>query len=176
MRYFLRELEHTDLSTIRAWRNHPEISDYMFVQREVTQKEHLSWFHANRENELKSLSVFENENGIQGFLQLEKKSKKNNVYEWGFYIKPEATSGLGTTMASLAFEKVFVEMKGMKLFGKVLSFNLPSIQFHHKLGFSQEGLLRRHHFLKDQFYDVYCFGLLKSEWLENQIGLCHDEG
>lgn len=166
MNGLLREIKEADLPTIRAWRNHQEINRYMFSQHEVTEHEHLAWFEGSKEDELRSLFVYENENGLQGFLQLKKSSKESNVYEWGFYINPEADHGLGTKMADLAFNKVFVELKGSKLFGEVLSFNLPSIRFHQKLGFYQEGLLRKHHFLKDRYHDVYCFGLLKSEFLE----------
>ncbi|HIF88532.1 MAG TPA: UDP-4-amino-4,6-dideoxy-N-acetyl-beta-L-altrosamine N-acetyltransferase [Candidatus Thioglobus sp.] len=166
MSEFLRKIELSDLPTIRDWRNHQAINRYMFTQHEVTKKEHLAWFEASRENKLCSLFVYESESGIQGFLQLEKKSKESCVYEWGFYISPEAARGLGTKMAKLAFNKVFVDLSGSKLFGEVLSFNLPSIRFHQKLGFYQEGLLRQHHLVNGQYHDVYCFGLLESEWLE----------
>jgi RimJ/RimL family protein N-acetyltransferase len=57
-------------------------------------------------------------------------------------------------------------MNGKKLFGEVLAFNKPSIKLHQKLGFSQEGVLREHYFLNDEYHDVYCFGMLKSEWLK----------
>lgn len=166
MKALLREIKLTDLPTIRSWRNHPDINRYMFSQHEITQGEHCAWFEANQDNPLRDLSVFEENDEIKGFLQLQKKSQQSEVYEWGFYISPDAVRGTGTKMAKLALKKIFLEMNGAKVYAEALSFNLPSIKLHQKLGFSQEGLLRQHHFLNQQYYDVYCFGLLKSEWQE----------
>jgi len=161
----LRDVQRADLAIIRGWRNHPDINRFMFTQHEVTTSEHLSWFESSISNKLRSLFVYEIDGSIQGFLQLEKKSKESGVYDWGFYINPDAKRGLGTKMARLAFDKLFIEMGAVKLFAEVLSFNEPSIRFHNKLGFKQEGILRRQHFLKGQYHDVYCFGLVKSDGL-----------
>ncbi|MCF6251012.1 MAG: UDP-4-amino-4,6-dideoxy-N-acetyl-beta-L-altrosamine N-acetyltransferase [Methylococcaceae bacterium] len=168
----LRDIKLADLSIIRSWRNHTEINRYMFSQHEINQEEHLAWFEMSQQNTLRTLNVYEENGDIKGFLQLQKKSQESNVYEWGFYICPEAIRGIGTKMAKLALKKIFIDMRGSKVFGEVLAFNLPSIKLHQKLGFYQEGLLRQHHYLNDQYYDVHCFGLLKSEWLkmpENKI-------
>lgn len=171
----LRSLELTDLPVVRVWRNHPEVNRYMFNQHKVTEKEHLAWFVSAQKNELRSLFVYEDGCEIKGFVQLEKKSEISNVLEWGFYVNPEAARGLGTKMASLALNKVFLEMNGSKLFGEVLSFNESSISFHQKLGFHQEGMLRGHHRLNGKNYDVFCFGLLKSEWLKKIKQINSDE-
>jgi len=162
----LRDIKVEDLPVIRSWRNHPEINKYMFSQDEINQEEHLAWFDATEQNELRLLNVYEEAGKIKGFLQLQKTSQESDVYEWGFYISPEAAKGTGSKMALLALNKIFVEMKGKKVFGHVLAFNLPSIKLHKKFGFYQEGVLRQQHFLNEQYYDVYCFGLLKSEWLK----------
>ena len=164
----LRVVEEKDLAVIRRWRNHPSINHYMFTQTKVTESDHLTWFLESREDPFKFLFVYQEAGDTKGFLQLQKQSEDSDVYEWGFYTSPNATAGLGTRMANLLFDKLFMEMNASKLFGEVLSFNQPSIRFHKKLGFSQEGLLRAHHCLKDQSHDVYCFGLLKSEYLINR--------
>ncbi len=162
----LRGVELTDLPSIRNWRNHPDINHYMFSQHEITEDEHYAWFEASHISLLRTLSVYEENGEIKGFLQLQKKSQESDVYEWGFYISPDAVRGTGTKMARLALNKIFIEMSGAKAYAEVLSFNIPSIKLHQKLGFYQEGLLRQHHFLNKQYNDVHCFGLLKSEWQE----------
>ncbi len=165
----LRNLERDDLPVIRCWRNHPDINRYMFSQHEIKEKEHCAWFEASQKNSLRALSVYEEEDGIKGFLQLQQKAQDSGVYEWGFYTSPSAERGTGVKLGELAFHNVFVEMAGTKLVGEVLSFNLPSINFHKKLGFLQEGVLRQQHLLNGQYYDVICFGLLKAEWLNRQV-------
>jgi len=166
MNRVLRELKINDLPMIREWRNNSEINKYMFSQYIIKEKEHIEWFEENQKNSLKFLNVYEENEIIKGFLQIQKKSFESAVYEWGFYISPEATRGTGTKMAKLALDKIFIEFQGNKVLGEVFSFNLPSLNLHKKLGFYQEGLLRQQHFLNGDYYDIYCFGLLKSEWLE----------
>ncbi|PCI21435.1 MAG: UDP-4-amino-4,6-dideoxy-N-acetyl-beta-L-altrosamine N-acetyltransferase [Piscirickettsiaceae bacterium] len=161
---FPRDMKLSDLTIIREWRNDPEINHYMFSQHKITQVEHQLWFERSQNNPLLHLNVYVENQGVKGFVQLQNKSPEDKVYEWGFYMSPTATSGTGTKMAKLILNKVFEEMNGKKLFGEVLAFNNPSIRFHQKLGFSQEGVLREHVFLNDEYHDVYCFGILKSEW------------
>jgi ribosomal-protein-alanine N-acetyltransferase len=36
-----------------------------------------------------------------------------------------------------------------------------------KLGFQKEGILREHGYWKGQFWDQYCFSLLKRDWMKN---------
>ena len=160
----LRNLTANDLATIRQWRNHPEINRYMFAQHKISEQEHLLWFEAVLQDPLKYLMVYEEEGDTKGFIQLEKKSDLSNVYEWGFYAAPEAVAGTGSRMTKAVLHKAFSEMGAIKIFAEVLGFNHPSIKLHRKLGFVQEGVLRRQHSIMGEYYDVYCFGLLKPEW------------
>lgn len=164
MKACLRALQIEDLAQVRQWRNHPEINRFMFSQHEIQAEEHQKWFEASQTNLLRALYVYEEDGLIKGFVQLQKKSQDSAVFEWGFYIDPQAKKGTGTKMAYLTLKKVFTELAGDKVFGEVLSYNYPSIKFHQKLGFLQEGLLRNQHLLNGQYYDVHCFGLLKDEW------------
>ncbi len=137
----------------------------MFSQDEIKEAEHIMWFDEVKHNCLKTISIYEEAGTVKGFMQLQQKLQDSKVYEWGFYISPDAIRGTGTKMAKLALKKVFNELKGEKIFAEVLEFNEPSIKLHKKLGFYREGILRQQHFLNNNYYDVHCFGLLKTEWL-----------
>lgn len=165
---FLRKMKESDLRLVRDWRNAPEVNRYMFSQHEITQKEHQNWFDISQNNPMLHLNVYEENGVIKGFLQLQNKVPEANVYEWGFYISPDAPRGTGANMTKLALKKVFEDMRGKKLFAKVLAFNERSKSLHEKLGFAQEGVLREQHYLNGKYYDVYCFGMLKPQWLELQ--------
>jgi len=167
MSELIRELSIDDLPSIREWRNSPEINKYMFSQHEITQQEHLAWFEATQQNELRHLFAFEENNELKGFLQLQQKSSECQVFEWGFYISPQAVKGTGTRMSILAMSLAFSQLGAVKLYAEVLGFNQASIRLHQKLGFIEEGLLRKQHFLNSQYHDVYCFGMLKEEWQQS---------
>jgi RimJ/RimL family protein N-acetyltransferase len=46
----------------------------------------------------------------------------------------------------------------------VWSFNEPSLAFHRKLGFTEEGRLRDHEFFAGRHHDVVLFGMTAPEF------------
>lgn len=179
MNELLRALSKDDLAVIRKWRNDPEINKFMFSQHEILEVEHLAWYQASQNNPLRQLFAYEEQDEMQGFLQLQQKAADSQVYEWGFYISPQAVRGTGSRMAKSAMLTVFSKLKANKLYGEVLAFNRPSLKLHEKLGFTEEGVLRQQHFLNNQYHDVHCFGMLKQEWqqMNNKMSLqCSVEG
>ncbi len=163
----LRALELDDLTRVRAWRNHPNVSAFMCSQHVISEQEHQAWFEKNRDNPLKLLFLYEVSGEAMGFVQFDKKSIESDVYEWGFYINPDAPKGTGFQLTSLALNFAFQTLKAHKVAAEVLEFNSASIQLHVRLGFAQEGVLKKHHFLNNHHCDVHCFGLLQSECKEN---------
>jgi len=119
----LRPLKREDLLTILAWRNHPDINQYMFSQHKIRVEEHLAWFDANSRLPLMHFWLYLENNKPQGFIQLQQKSVESSVFEWGFYVNPEALSGTGTRMLRLGLKKTFIELQANRVFGEVLDFN-----------------------------------------------------
>lgn len=167
MRQLIRFLEERDLAQVRKWRNHQKINQFMFSQNFINEEEHLRWFNQNSNSSRKNLFIYEEDESVMGFMQLQQRVMGSGVFEWGFYINPNAQKGTGSRMATLTLEKIFNEFEGRKVYAKVLDYNLPSIKLHLKLKFRCEGVLRKHHFMNDEYYDVHCFGLLREEWFES---------
>jgi UDP-4-amino-4,6-dideoxy-N-acetyl-beta-L-altrosamine N-acetyltransferase len=164
----LRLLNEFDLPTIRDWRNHPKISRFMFSQRLIAEDEHQRWFENCLRNPAKQLFIYEVNGLKQGFMQFQERLAGSGVLEWGFYISPHAEKGVGTSMAALALDKAFGELTAIKVYGEVLEYNVPSIKLHERMQFKLEGVLRQHHLLNDHYFDICCFGLLKSEWIKSK--------
>ncbi len=162
-------LTKTDLEIVRRWRNDSDIRKYMFSQNLIGSEEHLDWFKDQQGNNLRNVLLYKIDNKNVGFMQLDKLDESGDVYEWGFYVDPSAQKGSGTKMAQSVLAYVFKTLKAHKIIGKVLGFNTPSIKFHKKVGFQLEGILHGHVFIKKRYQDIYCFGLLYSDW-KNQKG------
>jgi UDP-4-amino-4,6-dideoxy-N-acetyl-beta-L-altrosamine N-acetyltransferase len=163
----LRVLELTDLAQVRAWRNHPKVNAFMCSQHDFSEQEHHTWFEESQDNPLKFLYVYESLGEALGFVQLDKKSIDSDVYEWGFYITPDAPKGTGFQLTSVALDFAFKTLKAHKIMAEVLAFNQASIQLHLRLGFALEGVLKKHYFLNNHYYDVHCFGLLHDDVKED---------
>ncbi|VAW44220.1 hypothetical protein MNBD_GAMMA04-235 [hydrothermal vent metagenome] len=169
MNILLRLMTPQDLPMVRAWRNHSKVNVFMCSQQFISAEAHQAWFEKMQQDALRYLYLYEEESVAMGFVQFQQKSLESAVYEWGFYLNPEAPKGTGFRLTSQALHQAFEVLKAHKVCGEVLGFNQASIQLHKRLGFKQEGLLEQQHFLNHQYHDVHCFGLLHHEF-NPQVG------
>jgi len=159
----IRLMSTDDLHRVLTWRNHPNVRHYMYTQHEITMEEHQRWFDRAAQDKDKHLLIYEADATPLGFIQFSQLSG-SAVAEWGFYAAPEAPKGSGRHLGLGALNYAFSQLDLHKVCGQALVFNERSISFHRTLGFHQEGLLREQHFDGQQYHDVLCFGLLRSEW------------
>ena len=163
----LRVLSDDDLEMVLQWRNHDDIRKWMVNSDIITLSDHLAWFERNKNRTDRLFYMFEYRQRPQGYISFIA-IPNSTAYEWGFYVKPDAEKGMGHLLGIAALTLAFEELGLRKIFGQVLAFNEKSLSFHKKMGFVQEGLLRKH--FKDQRgeFDIYQFGLLRTEWLEDK--------
>jgi RimJ/RimL family protein N-acetyltransferase len=84
--------------------------------------------------------------------------------------KPYQGRGYATSAAKLVLKYFFEELRYQKATVYVYAFNEPSIQLHLKLGFQQEGRMRRMTFTQGQYHDVLIFGITADEFFRQQAG------
>ncbi|AUM13742.1 UDP-4-amino-4,6-dideoxy-N-acetyl-beta-L-altrosamine N-acetyltransferase [Ketobacter alkanivorans] len=155
-----------DLESVLAWRNHPEVRRFMFSRHEIELQEHKAWFEKASKQANRYLLVFEQDAQARGFVNLAVAS--GSIAEWGFYTDPSSPKGTGKALGNQLLSYAFGELKLHKLVGQVLAYNERSRNFHLRLGFQQEGILRQQHFDGEQYHDVYSYGMLASEWQQLQ--------
>ncbi|MCE1115137.1 MULTISPECIES: UDP-4-amino-4,6-dideoxy-N-acetyl-beta-L-altrosamine N-acetyltransferase [Pseudomonas] len=163
IRQTLRPMVDADLERVLMWRNHPEVRRYMYTQHEITLEEHARWFAKASRDSARHLLVFECDDTPLGFVSIHE-TGRGGVADWGFYASADAPQGTGRLLGQAALRYAFGEAKLHKLCGQVLDYNVRSIRFHERLGFSQEGVLRQQHYDGQRYHDVICLGLLLSEW------------
>jgi len=164
--FSFRDMQAADLAMVRAWRNAPEIGQYLFSQDEISVAEHKAWFQAKKNNPQHHLKIFIQENKAYGFLQLVAQHKELKNYEWGFYITPAyLKQGFGKKLVHHALHYAFIDLDADKLIGKVVLGNSVSKRLHEASGFTCEGRLRNECIANKCVQDILYFGLLKQEWL-----------
>lgn len=165
----LKEMAHCDLDLVLKWRNQEFIRNVMYNTEIISTDEHLKWYKKMKIDNTKKTLLFYSDGIPYGILQLQKINQNNKTCEWGFYIgNSNAPKGFGTILGYISLQYIFNELELRKVIGEVLSFNENSLQFHKKLGFIQEGVLRSQIIKENQLFDVYIFGLLLTEWKENE--------
>jgi len=161
----LRPLTEADLPMVLAWRNAPEVRRNMFTSHEITADEHRAWFDRVGDDPQSRWFIYEDPHGApQGVVYFTQLRAENKSAFWGFYSGTSRKRGTGTKMGLEALDKAFGEMCLHKLNADVVCGNDPSISFHKKLGFSQEGLFRDYHYDGEKYVDVVRLGILATEW------------
>lgn len=163
----VRPMATTDLETVLAWRNHPEVRRYMYTQHEIRLDEHMRWFEQASRDPLRHLLIFEDGPTALGFINIHQRAP-GKIADWGFYAAPDAPRGTGHALGKAALRYAFSDAGLHKLCGQAIAHNERSARFHRKLGFTQEGVLREQHYDGSQYHDVFCFGLLAEEWREKE--------
>jgi len=166
----LRAIEPSDWGTYFAW-NHDDdqaraVSTVPFPQsREAVQRwaEH----EATRQPEDDNVRfVIENTAGeVVGDLGTHHCDARTGTLAYGITISAgHRRKGYAAEAIALVLRYYFDELRYQKVTVGVYSFNGPSIRLHEKLGFQQEGRLRRVVYTEGQFFDQLFFGLTAEEF------------
>lgn len=158
----IRQMERRDLERVLCWRNHPNVRRYMFSQHEIGLDEHIHWFERCMQDSTRHLLIYEITGQAMGFVQIQEIAS-SGIADWGFYLAPDAPKGVSKSFGLLALAYAFKTVGLHKICSQVLAPNVRSINFHKKLGFEQEGLLRQNYFDGKTYHDVVCFGLIAPE-------------
>lgn len=161
----LKDIELRDLNILFTWRNTERIRSVMINDEIITSSQHSHWFTSLKDDPTKIAKIFLYKNLPIGFIQFTNINKLNGTCEWGFYIGENTTPrGFGTIMGILALDYLFNDLNIRKLSAFILDFNVISIKYHKKLGFTEEGRLIKQYIKKDKFIDLVLMGLFKENW------------
>ena len=159
----LRPVQISDLDKVLGWRNDKRIRQHMFNSNLIKQEDHRAWFKKVSSDPNYHVLMVLRANIPFGFAQLQL-SRCSTIADWGFYVDPDGPAGQGKALGRVVLSYGFEHLSLHRITGRVLSENLPSINFHRHLGFVDEGILRLHHYTKNGYQDVCLFGLLSDEW------------
>lgn len=159
----IRKMKDSDLWRVYEWRNHPSVRKGMFNSHVISKSSHEKWFEKLKNDKNCCLLLIQNNKQPFGFTQLSYLACRT-IADWGFYVAPNSTRGLGNILGQRVLEYCFNDLGLHKICGQVLSFNTKSINLHLRLGFQKEGILRNQHLIDNSYYDIYEFGIMNNEW------------
>jgi len=165
----LRKIEPDDLPAVLAWRNSPEVRDYLFATKEISADEHRAWYERLRTDHSKEVFVITDLAGQPlGLAQLFDIDYPNSRAEWGFYISDPRNrrAGYGAEAEYLILRYAFDELKLHRIYCHTLAFNKSVLSLHERFNFKQEGVLRAHIRRDNQPHDVVITAILKEEFAE----------
>ncbi|EMC91444.1 hypothetical protein BAUCODRAFT_152703 [Baudoinia panamericana UAMH 10762] len=98
---------------------------------------------------------------------------KNRVAGLGIGLadRKHRAKGYGTELMNWMLEYGFMELGLHRIELRVYSFNEKAIKLYRKIGFKEEGRLRKTYFRGGQWYDIILMAVLEEEWFDIRKGL-----
>lgn len=92
---------------------------------------------------------------------------RNGTFKYGVAIRPEyQRKGYASEALILLMRYFFHELRYQKCESDVYEWNTSSMRLQEKLGFTQEGRIRRSIYTRGQYYDRYIYGITVEEFNE----------
>jgi UDP-4-amino-4,6-dideoxy-N-acetyl-beta-L-altrosamine N-acetyltransferase len=165
--YMLRPLSQSDLQQVLTWRNSDRVRSCMCNDSTISWSEHYKWYKESLKNPTIRIMICEFQDRPIGLINAAKIDSLNSKCSWGFYLGDmTASKKSGYVMSLLFLDFIFDSLGIRKVYGEVLGFNVNSLLFHKNLGFTQEGILKKHFLRNDSYVDFVLFGLLDDKWKE----------
>jgi RimJ/RimL family protein N-acetyltransferase len=110
---------------------------------------------------------------VTGSLSVHGMNRHSGVFSYGIGLGPQfRRRGYASEAVRLMLSYMFGECRAVKCATGVYDYNAGSLALHRKLGFTEEGRLRKHVFFAGRHYDEVLFGMLAEEFaaLERKAG------
>lgn len=166
----LRPAAPADRDRLLAWRNQPQVAQWMYSDHEIAPDEHARWFEAALADPRRRYWVIEADAKPVGLANLYDLTPEHGRSSWAYYLADPSTrgQGIGAFVEYWVIEHVFGELGLNKLWCEVLIGNEGVWKLHEGFGFRREALLREHVIRNGAAADVVGLGLLKSDWAEQR--------
>jgi RimJ/RimL family protein N-acetyltransferase len=169
-RITLRPPKISDAQDICEGVQHPSVPRNTFVPSPYHIEDALSFIKRTRKNHKAgttcTLAIIENKSHkLVGMVGVERISLRHKRGELGYWLNLNyRNNGYMSEAVSLILKHCFKTLKLEKIEAGTKTSNDISIRLLLKVGFKQEGLIRRHMKHRGRWIDLYRYGLLKSEY------------
>ncbi|MDR3121454.1 MAG: GNAT family N-acetyltransferase [Clostridiales bacterium] len=107
-----------------------------------------------------------------GYVDVWETDRRSGVFKTGIkMLEGHAGKGYATRAFTLVLGFYFDELRYQKCGVYIYDFNAASHRFHKKLGFVEEGRLRREYYSQGRYFDSVCYGLFAEDFRARRDGL-----
>ena len=167
-RLLLKPIEEEDIYQLLEFRWDKDIMKYT-IHHPISKKQQLEWYNSLTKKDL-VLSIFLKKDdgqiliGTIGLFDIDMRHQRASIHT---RISLDYQGmGAGVEASRMLFEYGFNILNLQRINGIQFRENVASVKFLKKLGFKEEGLLRRYFYHGGEFKDASYIGLLKEDFFE----------
>ncbi len=172
----LRPLKIEDLEKTHEWRNNLELIKLtQGIRFPKTLEMDRDWFN-NALNDKSNRNIYFGIDEIEtgefiGIIQLNNIDYISRNANWGFMIgeTKNQSKGIGTEFSNLILNYTFNELNLIKITSYIVDNNKISNKLFRKLGFNEEGILRKHYFVDGEYKDIVIMSLFKDDYFKIRL-------
>lgn len=167
-RLLLKPVEEADIAALLELRWDKSIMQYL-VHDPIGMKQQKEWFQGLGAKNL-ALSIFlksGEDAELIGTIGLYEINMRHQRAIWRLRLTPRVQGkGIGFEATRMLLEYGFYTLNLHKICSDSFSDNAAIVKLSKKLGFTDEGLLRKHYYHEGEFRDVIFFGILKEDFIK----------
>ena len=162
----LRDIRSTDRELLLAWRNQPDVAQWMFTDHNITPEEHDEWLTSMLLDPKVKYWMIEVDQAPQGVVHLASISSVQKRCKWGMYLGEPAARGTGAADAAsfLSLDWAFRQLCMEQVICEVLATNERALRLYERVGFRRDDYLRSHVTKGSTTHDVVVMSILQKAW------------
>jgi len=167
----LRPFRISEESLVLGWRNHPEVSQFMYRKAPIPDAEHALWFRSALEDSDSVRHRIAEFDGVPvGVCSLTAIDQERAECLWGGYLAPEVArgAGFGRQMIEAALSMAFDELGMQRVFVEVLTSNVRAERLYRSMGFLHIETVQRRDPHSREFEDAYRLMLDRVRFQEGE--------
>lgn len=162
----IRKFEYGDIPSKINWINNPDNNKFLHYELPLEFDKTCMWFDKIQSRTDRYDAVIEVDGkavGLIGLLSIDHKNKKAEYY----VAMGEGTykgKGIATKASALLLDYAFSVLKLEKVYLYTETENVAAQRLFRKIGFREEGILKKDLFIKGKFIDRFVYGITKDEY------------
>jgi RimJ/RimL family protein N-acetyltransferase len=173
----LRAIERADLERYVLWFNDPDVTQHLMRHLPMSMEDEERWFEGQHklpeETRAMALDARDGKKWVHiGGAGLHDIDWQSRVAETGISIgdKRYWDRGFGTDAMRALLCHGFETLNLHRIFLRVFVDNERAIAVYRRLGFAEEGRLRKHFYRRGAYHDMLIMGILRPEWQRTREG------
>ena len=172
----LRPVEERDLDMIAHWRNHPDNRRFFFSADPIYPGGQKKWYEDLMADRSRMVFMVDRLEGkTVGMMAIDNIDWRNREAEGGQLVVDPDERRLGFALETcfLIAQFAFEELNIHRAYVIVYPFS-PTLDIAKKVGFKEEGRLRKAVFSGGEYHDKVILGMLQEEWMEQKSRMATD--